>query len=158
MGMTSWKGGVVRRTDAGIAKNFLSAEEIDGLNRLVVMFLDFAEDRARRRRQVFLRDWQDRLDDFLRFHERDVLRSAGMVSHEAAIDRAHSEFALFEGRRRQAAKDAAQAALDAQAMKDLDATQRSLAEARKRRTKPGAGKPPRKRRTGRDRDPTDPPT
>ncbi len=149
MGMTSWKGGVVRRTDAGIAKNYLSVEEIDGLNRLVVMFLDFAEDRVRRRRQVFLRDWQDRLDDFLRFNERDVLRDAGMVSHESAIDRAHAEFALFECRRRQAIEDAAQAALDAQALRDLEATERSVGEARKRGTKPGKGtSSPKKRRKG----------
>jgi len=56
MGLTSWKGGVVRKGDVGTAKNYLSRDEIDELNRIVVMFLDFAEDNARRRKQVFLAD------------------------------------------------------------------------------------------------------
>ncbi|MGH9418531.1 MAG: virulence RhuM family protein, partial [Thermoanaerobaculia bacterium] len=73
MGLTSWKGGVVRKGDVTIAKNYLHAEEIAELNRIVVMFLDFAEDQARRKKQIFLRDWQTRLDDFLRFNDRNVL-------------------------------------------------------------------------------------
>ena len=66
MGLTTWKGEVVRKGDVTIAKNYLYEDEITELNRIVVMFLDFAEDQARRRRQIFLRDWQTRLDDFLR--------------------------------------------------------------------------------------------
>jgi hypothetical protein len=67
---------------------YLSETEIDELNRIVVMFLDFAEDQARRRAQIFLKDWQARLDDFLRFNDRAVLPDAGRVSREEA-NRAH---------------------------------------------------------------------
>jgi hypothetical protein len=75
MGMTTWKSGVVRKGDVMVAKNYLKAEEIVELNRIVIMFLDFAEDQARRRTQVFLNDWKTRLDDFLRFNERAVCRT-----------------------------------------------------------------------------------
>ena len=64
------------------------------------MFLDFAEDQARRRKQIFLRDWQERLDDFLRFNERNVLDNAGSVSHDAAERHAHREYEQFQERRR----------------------------------------------------------
>src|SRR5436190_740251 len=84
MGLTTWKGSRVQKTDVTIAKNYLREEEISELNRIVVMFLDFAEDQARRKKQVFLRDWQVRLDDFLRFNERAVLPNSGRVSREEA--------------------------------------------------------------------------
>ena len=77
MGLTTWKGAVVRKGDVTVAKNYLTEAEITELNRIVVMFLDYAEDQARRRRQVFLADWEARLDDFLRFNERAVLPNAG---------------------------------------------------------------------------------
>lgn len=80
MGLTSWKGGRVAKADVAVAKNYLAAEEIAELNRIVVMWLDFAEDQARRRKQVFLEDWRTRLDEFLRFNEREVLGDAGQVS------------------------------------------------------------------------------
>lgn len=70
MGLTSWKGAVVRKADVTVAKNYLNADEIDGLNRIVVMWLDYAEDQAKRRRQVFLDDWARKLDEFLAFNER----------------------------------------------------------------------------------------
>ena len=100
MGLTSWKGGVVRKGDVTVAKNYLSAEEIDELNRIVVMFLDFAEDQARRRKQIFLRDWETRLDDFLRFNDRRVLPDAGSVSREAADAKAAEEYEHFAAARR----------------------------------------------------------
>lgn len=84
MGLTTWKGAMVRRGDVTIAKNYLQEEEIEELNRIVVMFLDFAEDQARRRRQDFLRDWERRLDDFLRFNERPVLPDSGRMRREEA--------------------------------------------------------------------------
>ncbi len=100
MGLTTWKGAVVRRGDVTVAKNYLREEEIAELNRIVVMFLDFAEDQARRRKQVFLKDWKTRLDDFLRFNERDVLADGGHVSHEAAERKAEEEYDHFAKRRR----------------------------------------------------------
>ena len=71
---------------------------ITELNRVVTMFLDYAEDQARRRKQVFMRDWRTKLDDFLRFNERNVLPGAGRVTREKADRKAQEEFALFEQR------------------------------------------------------------
>ena len=100
MGLTAWKGAVVRKVDVTIAKNYLREGEISELNRIVVMFLDYAEDQANRRKQVFLADWKTKLDDFLRFNERGVLSDAGRVSREAADERAGREFDHFSARRR----------------------------------------------------------
>ncbi len=101
MGLTSWKGDAVRKTDVTIAKNYLSEPEIEELNRIVVMFLDYAEDQAQRRKQIFLSDWQTKLDDFLRFNERRVLSDAGAMTREAADEKAENEFKLFAQRRRE---------------------------------------------------------
>jgi hypothetical protein len=100
MGLTTWKGGEVRKTDVTIAKNYLQEGEIEELNRIVSMWLDFAEDQAKRRRQVFMKDWEQKLDEFLRFNERRVLPSAGQVSKQAAEDHAKTEYHKFEIRRR----------------------------------------------------------
>ena len=67
MGLTSWKADRVQKTDVTVAKNYLLPPEIEELNRIVLMWLDFAEDQARRRKQVFLKDWGDKLDAFLSF-------------------------------------------------------------------------------------------
>ena len=100
MGLTTWKGAAVRKADVTVAKNYLSEGEIDELNRIVVMWLDFAEDQARRRRQVFLRDWEARLDAFLRFNDREVLENAGFLSKAEADERAHREYEEFATLRR----------------------------------------------------------
>ncbi len=125
MGLTSWKGGVVRKSDVFVAKNYLREQEITELNRIVVMFLDFAEDQARRRKQVFLKDWKTRLDEFLRFNERDVLPDAGRVSREAADEKAAREYEEFAARRRSLLEDEAEAD-----------TMRQLEEAVKKPPKP----------------------
>jgi hypothetical protein len=104
MGLTSWKSGAVQRADVTVAKNYLHENEITELNRVVVMFLDYAEDQARRKQPVHLRDWQKKLDDFLRFNERAVLPNAGRVSREAADEKAHAEFEQFAARRRELAE------------------------------------------------------
>ena len=80
MGLTSWKSGRVNKTDVRVAKNYLREGEIDELNRIVVMWLDFAEDQARRRKEVFLKDWEAKLNDFLEFNEREALPDAGSRS------------------------------------------------------------------------------
>lgn len=100
MGLATWKGEVVRKADVAVAKNYLNQDEIGELNRIVVMWLDFAEDQARRRKQIFLRDWQTRLDDFLRFNERGVLAHKGRVSKAAADAQAEAEYERFARRRR----------------------------------------------------------
>lgn len=101
MGLTSWKGDEVRKTDVAIAKNYLKEDEIDELNRIVTMWLDFAEDQARRRKQIFLKDWEQKLDEFLRFNDRQVLPDAGKVSKQAAEDHARAEYEKFAARRRE---------------------------------------------------------
>ena len=122
MGLTSWKGGAVRKGDVFVAKNYLREQEITELNRIVVMFLDFAEDQARRRKQVFLRDWKTRLDEFLRFNERDVLPDAGRVSREAADEKAAREYEQFAARRRSLLEDEA----EADTMKQLEEAVKKL--------------------------------
>jgi hypothetical protein len=99
MNLSTWMGRVVRKGDVTVAKNYLREDEITELNRIVTMFLDFAEDQARRRRQVFMRDWRERLDDFLRFNERDILPDLGRVSREEANRRAIEQYELFHQRR-----------------------------------------------------------
>ena len=100
MGFTSWKVGEVRKTDVTTAKNYLKEGEIDELNRIVVMWLDFAEDQAKRRKQVFMKDWEQKLNEFLRFNDRNVLPNAGKVSKRAAEENAKAEYEQFEIRRR----------------------------------------------------------
>ncbi|MCD6486829.1 MAG: virulence RhuM family protein [Syntrophobacterales bacterium] len=101
MGLTNWKSDEVRRTDVAIAKNYLDEHEIDELNRIVTMWLDFAEDQAKRRKQIFLKDWEQKLDEFLRFNDRRVLPSAGKVSKKEAEDHAREEYEKFAARRRE---------------------------------------------------------
>ncbi len=102
MGLTSWKNapaGPVRKADVTIAKNYLSQEELDALNRIVSMYLDFAEDQARRRTTMRMDEWVGKLDAFLQFNERNVLTHAGKVSHQLAEEHAHEEFAKFDAER-----------------------------------------------------------
>lgn len=76
MGLTSYKSDEVRKTDVTVAKNYLHENELKELNRIVNMWLDFAEDQALRRKQVFLQDWDTKLDQFLSFNDREVLQGA----------------------------------------------------------------------------------
>lgn len=102
MGLTSWKGSVVRKGDVGTAKNYLKAEEVEELNRIVVMYLDYAEDQARRRRPVTMAEWADKLDAFLSFNERDVLTHAGRLRMDVAQKLAVERFEVFDASRRAA--------------------------------------------------------
>ena len=99
-GLTSWAGDEVRKSDVTIAKNYLSADEITELNRIVTMWLDFAEDQASRRKQVFMQDWEQKLDDFLRFNDREVLPHAGKRTKKEADSKAQAEYELFAAQRR----------------------------------------------------------
>jgi len=131
MGLTSWRGDEVRKTDVTIAKNYLKEHEIDELNRIVVMWLDFAEDQARRRKRIFMKDWERKLDDFLRFNERQVLPHAGSVSKQSAEDHARAEYEKFSGRRRQYKE----AIGEAETIKQLEKAAKLLPEKRKGRKK-----------------------
>lgn len=84
-----------RKTDVGIAKNYLNQEEFEALNLIVSAYLDFAELQARSRRPMHMADWIAKLDDFLRLTERDILTHAGRVSHSDAVARAEAEFERY---------------------------------------------------------------
>lgn len=128
MGLTNWKAGEVRKTDVTIAKNYLRAEEIDGLNRIVVMWLDYAEDQAKRRKQVFMKDWEQKLDNFLKFNDRQVLPDAGKVSKQEANDFARDEYDRFAARRRQCKEELG----EAESIKMLEETAKQLSSGRKK--------------------------
>jgi len=100
MGLTTWKSGSVQKADVAVAKNYLREGEIDALNRIVTMWLDYAEDQAQRRKEVFLKDWAEKLDAFLAFNERDVLDGAGKVSHAQATAHAQAQYEVFAAQRR----------------------------------------------------------
>ncbi|OPY75368.1 MAG: hypothetical protein A4E65_03598 [Syntrophorhabdus sp. PtaU1.Bin153] len=103
MGLTTWKNapyGPIRKADVIVAKNYLSEEEIRELNRIVSMYLDYAEDQARRRKPMYMADWVKKLDAFLAFNERDILMHAGKVSQALAEEHAHVEFEKYEAERR----------------------------------------------------------
>lgn len=99
MGLTTWRGAKVRKADVGVAKNYLSDDEVRRLNRIVTMYLDYAEEQAERRRPLYMRDWREKLDAFLAFNERDILKDAGRVSAEVAQKLALAEYEKFERRR-----------------------------------------------------------
>jgi hypothetical protein len=100
MGLTTCKSGAVRKADVTVAKNYLHEPEISELNRIVTMWLDFAEDQARRRKEVFLKDWAERLDAFLSFNERNVLDGPGRVTKKEADTHAEAEYEQFAAQRR----------------------------------------------------------
>jgi hypothetical protein len=118
MGLTSWKSAKVRKADVTVAKNYLRADEIGELNRIVGMYLDYAEDQARRRRVLYMRDWRERLDAFLEFNQRDILRDAGKVSKAVADRLALDQYEKFHARRLAAEAQADEAAFE-QAVKRL---------------------------------------
>ena len=100
MGLTTWKSGSVQKADVTVAKNYLHEPEIGELNRIVTMWLDFAEDQALRRKEVFLKDWAERLDAFLTFNERAVLDGAGRVAKKEADAHAEAQYEQFAIQRR----------------------------------------------------------
>jgi hypothetical protein len=98
---TAWKGERPRKGDVGVAKNYLKPTEIRALNLIVSLYLDFAELQATSRRAMAMRDWVDKLDDFLRLSDREVLTHAGKVSHDVAIAKAEAEYELLRARERE---------------------------------------------------------
>lgn len=82
MGLTSWTGALPKRTDAEIAKNYLSSDELDTLNRIVSLYLDFAELQAKSHKPMYMKDWIQKLDDFLKLSGKELLSHAGKISAE----------------------------------------------------------------------------
>ena len=104
MGLTTWKNaphGPIRKADVTVAKNYLSQDEIEELNRIVTMYLDYAEDQAHRKKPMHMAEWVGKLDAFLEFNDRNILKHAGKVSHHLAEEHAHVQFEAYEQRRRQ---------------------------------------------------------
>ena len=95
MGMTAWLGDKPRKTDAEIAKNYLNEKELNILNRIVSMYLDFAELQALNRKPMYMRDWISKLDDFLKLSGRDILKHAGKISRDKALGKAHAEYKQY---------------------------------------------------------------
>ncbi len=101
MGLTTWKNapkGSIRKTDVGIAKNYLDEKELNGLNRIVTMYLDYAENQAGKGVIMYMKDWIKKLDAFLQFNEEAVLKDAGRVTHEVALTLAEKEFKKFHAK------------------------------------------------------------
>jgi hypothetical protein len=98
MGLTTWKNspsGKIQKTDILIAKNYLTQKELEALNRIVVMYLDYAENQAERRIPMTMKDWAEKLDGFLKFNEYEVLKDAGKITHEIAKSLAEKEYEKF---------------------------------------------------------------
>ena len=95
MGLTSWFGSRLSKSDIEIAKNYLNQEEIEVLNRIVTIYLDFAELQALDRKPMYMRDWIAKLDEFLKLSNRELLDHAGTVSHEQAIEKASTEYEKY---------------------------------------------------------------
>ena len=95
MGMSNFSGEQPKKNDASIAKNYLLDEELDTLNRIVTLYLEFAELQALSRKPMYMRDWITKLDDFLRISDRELLQGAGSISHDDALQKAHIEFEKY---------------------------------------------------------------
>jgi hypothetical protein len=98
MGLTNWKNrsrGAIRKTDVSIAKNYLDEKELNLLNRIVTMYLDYAEMQAQKGIVMYMKDWIEKLDAFLKFNEKDILQDSGKVSHEVAVALAESEWEKY---------------------------------------------------------------
>lgn len=98
LGLTNWKNspkGKIRKTDISIAKNYLNEDELDRLNRIVTMYLDYAELQAKRGQIMYMKDWVEKLDAFLQFNEQEILENVGTVSHEVAVALAEKEFEKY---------------------------------------------------------------
>ncbi len=124
MGVRAFKGVIVRKGDVGTAKNYLNKNEIEALNRIVTMYLDYAEDQADRRKTVNMAGWADKLDAFLEFNARDLLTHAGKVQMKVAQKLAAERYDTFNAKRKEAEAQAA----DEEDIKALEALAKELAQ------------------------------
>jgi len=100
MGLTSFKGAKIRKSDIDTAKNYLTQEEITNLNRVVSMYLDYAEDQAVQHKTMYMADWEAKLNDFLKFTGREVLEGAGSISAERAKELASQQYDEYDKHRK----------------------------------------------------------
>ena len=95
MGLTSWEGKRIKRSDTEIAKNYLTQTELDTLNKIVSAYLDIAEVRALSHEPMYMKDWLETIDDYLKMTRRDILTTKGQITHKQAIDKAHVEYEKY---------------------------------------------------------------
>lgn len=119
MGLTTWKGSIVRKGDVIIAKNYLQTEEIDSLNRLVDIFLTSAEERVKGRRDLTLDYWRKNVDNLLTFQEKDILQGAGSITNYEAEEKAKLVYDVFNTKRKQMEAQTADAD-DLKMLEDLE--------------------------------------
>ena len=98
MGLTSWQGENIKRSDVEVSKNYLNEKEIDALNKIVTAYLDIAEVRALNHEPMYMKDWLETIDDYLKMTRRDILSTKGRVSHLQAIKKAHEEYEKFRNK------------------------------------------------------------
>lgn len=96
MGLTSWEGNQIKKSDSEIAKNYLDDKEIDALNKIVVAYLDIAEVQALNHEPMYMKDWLQTIDDYLKMTRREILTTKGGVSHQQAIEKAHAEYDKYK--------------------------------------------------------------
>lgn len=89
MGLTSWQGTSIKRADVEVAKNYLNKDELDALNKIVTAYLDIAEVHALNHEPMYMKDWLETIDDYLKMTRRDILKTKGTVTHKQAIEKAH---------------------------------------------------------------------
>ena len=98
MGLTSWSGDTIHRSDVEVAKNYLSEAELDALNKIVTAYLDIAEVHALNQEPMYMKDWLETIGDYLKMTRRDILTTSGHVSHKQAIEKAHAEYDKYKNR------------------------------------------------------------
>ncbi len=98
MGLTSWEGENIRKSDVEVAKNYLDETEIDALNKIVTAYLDIAEVHALNKEPMYMKDWLETIDDYLKMTRRDILTTKGKVTHRQALEKAHSEYEKYKKR------------------------------------------------------------
>jgi hypothetical protein len=128
LGLTTWSGTSPRKGDVAVAKNYLSGDELEALNRIVNAYLEFAELQALNRRPMYMADWIAKLDDFLRLSERDILKHTGSVAHDAALAKAEQEYERFS---------AVRAVLPAPVERHFEEAVKEVKQIEKKRPAPG---------------------
>lgn len=96
MGLTSWQGKSIKKADVEVAKNYLNKEELDALNKIVTAYLDIAEVHALNHEPMYMKDWLETIDDYLKMTRRDILKTKGTVTHKQALEKAHSEYEKYK--------------------------------------------------------------
>ena len=96
MGLTTWSGNHIKRSDVEVAKNYLDEKELDALNKIVAAYLDIAEVHALNQEPMYMKDWLETIDDYLRMTRRDILTTKGKVTHQQALEKAHLEYEKYK--------------------------------------------------------------